>query len=37
MLKEKDKIFSNLYGVKASGIDSVISSGHWENTAKVLK
>ena len=37
MLKEKDKIFSNLYGVKERGIDSVISRGHWDNTAKFIK
>ena len=37
MLKEKDKIFSNLYGVKDRGINSVISRGHWDNTAKFIK
>ena len=37
MLKEKDKIFSNLYGIKERGIDSVISRGHWDNTAKFIK
>ena len=37
MLKEKDKIFSNLYGFKDRSIDSVISRGQWDDTSKFIK
>ncbi|MBR40252.1 MAG: NADH-quinone oxidoreductase subunit F, partial [Flavobacteriaceae bacterium] len=37
MLKEKDKIFSNLYGFKDRSINSVIARGQWDDTAKFIK
>ena len=37
MLKDKEKIFSNLYGIEDRDIDSVVSRGHWDNTAKFIK
>ena len=37
MLKAKDRIFSNLYGIKDRGINSVIKRGHWDNTVEFIK
>ena len=37
MLKEKDKIFSNMYGLKDRSINSVIARGQWDDTAKFIK
>ena len=36
MLKEKDKIFSNIYGFKEVSISGAIKRGDWNNTKKLL-
>ena len=37
MLKDKDRIFSNLYGMKDRSIKGSMQRGHWDNTAKLIK
>ena len=37
MLKDEDRIFSNLYGMKDRTIRGVKGRGHWDGTAKLIK
>lgn len=37
MLKEQDKIFTNLYGYESAEIKSAMKRGDWDNTKKFLK
>ena len=36
MLKEKDKIFTNIYGFKENNISGAIKRGDWNNTKKII-
>ena len=36
MLKEKDKIFTNIYGFKENNISGAIKRGDWYNTKKII-
>jgi NADH-quinone oxidoreductase subunit F len=36
MLKDKDRIFQNIYGFKGSGLDTAKSIGDWKNTKKYI-
>ena len=37
MLKDKDRIFSNLYGMKNRSLKGTMKRGHWDDTAKLMK
>ena len=37
MLSDKDRIFSNLYGMHDCSIKGALSRGHWDNTGGLLK
>ena len=37
MLKDKDRIFSNLYGMKNRSLKGTMERGHWDDTAKLMK
>ena len=37
MLKEKDKIFNNLYGLKGSGLANANKLGDWNNASEIAK
>ena len=37
MLKDEDRIFSNLYGMQDRSIKGVTDRGHWDGTAKLIK
>ncbi len=37
MLKDEDRIFSNLYGMKDRSLKSSIRRGHWDDTARLMK
>ena len=37
MLKEKDKIFNNLYGLKGSGLANAKKLGDWNNASEIAK
>ena len=36
MLNEKDKIFTNLYGLESAGLEAARARGDWQNTAEFL-
>ena len=36
MLKEQDKIFTNLYGYESSGLEASKKRGDWNETKKFL-
>tara|TARA_B100000902_G_scaffold57571_1_gene64466 strand:+ start:2672 stop:3958 length:1287 start_codon:yes stop_codon:yes gene_type:complete len=37
MLKDKDRIFSNLYGMKDRSLAGSMKRGHWDDAAKIIK
>jgi len=37
MLKDKDRIFTNIYGIKDNSLDAVKSRGHWDGTKTLLE
>ena len=37
MLKEKDKIFNNLYGLKGNGLANAKKLGDWNNASEIAK
>ena len=37
MLKEKDKIFNNLYGFEPSSLESAKKRGDWSNTKEIIE
>ena len=37
MLKDKDRIFQNLYNDKGSDVESSKNRGDWVNTAELIK
>ena len=36
MLREEDKIFKNLYGLKGSGLNLAKELGDWKNTKDII-
>jgi len=37
MLKDEDRIFTNLYGMHDRSLKGAMSRGHWDNTARILQ
>jgi len=37
MLKDEDRIFTNLYGMHDRSLRGAQSRGHWSETAKIIK
>ena len=37
MLQDKDRIFTNLYGMHDRTLQGAKQRGHWDGTAKILK
>ena len=37
MLKDEDRIFTNLYGMYDRSLKGVLSRGHWSETGKMLQ
>ncbi|MEG8099323.1 NADH-quinone oxidoreductase subunit NuoF [Candidatus Liberibacter brunswickensis] len=37
MLKDQDRIFTNLYGLQGKSLSESMSRGHWDNTDKILE
>ena len=37
MLEDKDRIFTNLYGMKDRSLAGAKSRGHWDGTADIIK
>ena len=37
MLKDKDRIFTNLYGMYDRSVNGALSRGHWNGTQKFLE
>ena len=37
MLEDKDRIFTNLYGMKDRSLAGAKSRGHWDGTAEIIK
>ena len=37
MLKDQDRIFTNIYGMHDRSLSGARARGHWDNTAKIIK
>ena len=37
MLKDKDRIFTNLYGMHDRTLEGAMARGHWDGTAKIIQ
>ena len=37
MLKDEDRIFTNLYGMHDRSLKGAMARGHWDGTAKILQ
>ena len=37
MLEDKDRIFTNLYGMYDRSLKGVLNRGHWSNTGELLR
>ena len=37
MLKDQDRIFTNIYGMHDRSLSGAKARGHWDNTAKIIK
>ena len=37
MLKDQDRIFTNIYGMQDRSLAGAKSRGHWSNTREILK
>ncbi len=37
MLKDQDRIFQNIYGIKGQGLGFAKSIGDWSNTAELVQ
>ncbi|AKK19783.1 NADH-quinone oxidoreductase subunit NuoF [Candidatus Liberibacter africanus] len=37
MLKDQDRVFTNLYGLQGKSLSDSMSRGHWDNTDKILE
>ena len=36
MLQDKDRIFTNIYGLKDKSLKGAMSRGHWDNTKGLI-
>lgn len=37
MLKDQDRIFTNLYGLKDTSLKGVLARGHWDGTKQIIE
>ncbi|MEK1903268.1 MAG: NADH-quinone oxidoreductase subunit F, partial [Rhizobium sp.] len=37
MLEDKDRIFTNIYGLKDKSLKGAMSRGHWDGTKQILE
>ena len=37
MLKDQDRIFTNLYGMHDRTLKGAMARGHWDGTAKIIQ
>ena len=37
MLKDQDRIFTNLYGMHDRSLKGAMARGHWNNTAEIVQ
>ena len=37
MLKDQDRIFTNLYGMHDRSLKGAMARGHWNNTAEIIQ
>lgn len=37
MLRDQDRIFTNIYGLKDKSLKGAMSRGHWDGTKQILE